>query len=64
MPARSQQQLKYIYAMRNKYKTKRRAPKNMKWVFDKEWTDGVKLKSLPVYTNNENIMSFEEFKMT
>lgn len=47
MPARSQAQLKYIYAMRNKYRSKSRAPKKMKWVFDNEWTDGVKMKELP-----------------
>ena len=46
MPAKSQQQLKFIYAIRNKYKTKKDAPKKFKWVFDEEWTD-VKMKELP-----------------
>lgn len=47
MPAKSQQQLKFIYAMRNKYKSKRNAPRSMKWVFNTEWTEGVKMKKLP-----------------
>lgn len=62
MPAKSQQQLKYIYAMRHKYASKKKAPKNMKWVFNKEWTDGVKMKSLPKFVENESIMTFEQFK--
>ena len=61
MPARSQQQVKFIWAMRNKYGSKKKAPKNMKWVFDEEWTEGIKMKSLPKYAENESIMRFEEF---
>jgi hypothetical protein len=64
MPAKSQQQLKYIYAMRNKYSDKKRIPKNMKWIFNKEWTDGVKMKSLPKHVENESIMTFDEFNQT
>lgn len=60
--AKSQQQMKYIYAMRNKYKSKRKAPKNMKWVFDEEWTKGVKMKKLPNKVKNEShIMNFQLF---
>lgn len=55
MPAKSQQQLKFIYAIRNKYKTKKEAPKKFKWVFDEEWTD-VKMKELPKVT--EGMFSF------
>ena len=29
MPAKSKQQFKYVYAMRNKYGTKKKAPKNI-----------------------------------
>lgn len=61
MPARSQQQAKFIWAMRNKYGSKSKAPKNMKWVFDEEWTKDVKIKSLPKYSENESVMRFEEF---
>lgn len=66
MPAKSQQQMKYIYAMRSKYGTKRKAPKNMKWVFDEEWTSGVKMKKLPKKVdkkkkNESHIMRFETF---
>lgn len=63
MPAKSQQQMKFIYAMRSKYGTKRKAPKNMKWVFDEEWTSGVKMKKLPnkVKKNESRIMGFESF---
>ena len=45
--AKSQQQLKLIYALRDKYKTRKNAPEEDKWVFDKEWTEGVKMKKLP-----------------
>jgi hypothetical protein len=64
MPAKSQQQLKYIYAMRHKYGGKKKCPKNMKWIFNKDWTDGVKMKSLPKFVGNESIMTFEQFKQT
>lgn len=37
MPAKSPKQLKYIYAMRNKYGSKKKAPKKYKWLFAKEW---------------------------
>lgn len=47
MPAKSKSQLRLIYAMRNKYKTKSKAPEKWKWVFDEEWTDNVKMNSLP-----------------
>lgn len=63
MPAKSQQQLKFIYALRNKYKTKKKAPKKFKWVFDKEWTEGVKMKKLPktVEANEGILLKFSEF---
>ena len=57
MPAKSKQQFKYIWAMRNKYKSKKKSPKNMKWVFNKDWTNGVKYEDL-----KENyIKKFKEF---
>ena len=37
MPAKSNKQLKYIYAIRNKYGSKNKAPKKYKWVFGEEW---------------------------
>lgn len=61
MPAKSQQQMKYIYAMRNKYKSKRKAPKNMKWLFDEDWTKGVKMKSLPKKVKESIVMDFISF---
>ena len=62
MPAKSQQQLKFIYALRNKYKTKKKAPKKFKWVFDKEWTEDVKMKELPKTVEvKESILKFSEF---
>lgn len=54
MPAKSKQQMKYIYAMRNKYGSKKNAPKDMKWVFDQEWTSGVKMKKLPEKAGDKN----------
>lgn len=56
MPAKSKKQLKYIYAMRNKYGSRKEAPKNMKWLFGKEWTKDVKMSKL-----KENILSYSEF---
>lgn len=65
MPAKSKKQLRFIYAMRNKYKKKKYAPKNMKWVFNKEWTEGVKMKDLPEYVKkNESfkfIMNYDKY---
>jgi hypothetical protein len=52
MPAHSRQQLKYIYAMRRKYKNKKTTPKNMKWIFNKDWTQGVKTTGLPTKVKN------------
>jgi hypothetical protein len=37
MPATSKQQLKLIWAIRNKYGSKSKAPKKWKWVFGEEW---------------------------
>ena len=31
----------------NKYKSKKNAPKSMKWAFDKKWTKNVPFKELP-----------------
>ena len=59
--AKSKQQMKYIYAMRNKYGTKKKAPKNMKWVFDKEWTSGVKMSKLPSKITENSILRFNQF---
>jgi len=56
MPAKSKQQLKYIWAMRHKYKNKKEAPKHMKWVFNKDWTQGVKASGLPT-----KVKSFQSY---
>lgn len=61
MPAKSKQQFRYIWAMRNKYKSKKKAPKNMKWVFNKEWTDNVPYKDLPKKIKERHIASFVDF---
>ena len=61
MPAKSQQQMKFIYSMRNKYKTKSKAPKDMKWVFDEEWTSDIKMKNLPKKVKESYIMDFTTF---
>jgi hypothetical protein len=47
MAAKSRQQLKYIFAMRKKYKSKKNAPKDKKWVFNDEWTKGVDTGGMP-----------------
>jgi ribosomal protein S18 acetylase RimI-like enzyme len=61
MPASSQQQAKFIFAMRHKYKSKRKAPKNMKWVFDEKWTKGIKFKDLPYKVRENYLLKFDEF---
>ena len=60
MPARSKNQFKYIWAMRRKYKSKKKAPKSMKWVFDDEWTD-VEYKDLPKKIKERHIQSYIDF---
>ena len=63
MPAKSKQQFKYIWAMRNKYKSKKNAPKSMKWAFDKEWTKNVPFKELPtkIKESFNHILNFKSF---
>lgn len=63
MPAKSKQQFKYIWAMRNKYKSKKNAPKSMKWTFDKEWTKNVPFKELPtkIKESFNHILNFKSF---
>lgn len=60
MPAKSKNQFKYIWAMRNKYKSKKKAPKSMKWVFDDEWTD-VEYKNLPKKLKERHVQSYIDF---
>jgi len=52
MPAKSPKQLKFIFAKRNQYKSKKKTPKSFKWVWGKEWA------------HLESIMSFDEFNQT
>jgi transposase-like protein len=61
MPAKSKQQAKYIWVMRNKYKSKKKAPKNMKWVFNKDWTDDISFKDLPKKIKEKHIHDFISF---
>ena len=61
MPVKSKQQFKYIYAMRRKYKSKKKAPKNMKWIFNKEWTDDISFKDLPKKIKEKHIYNFVHF---
>ena len=37
MPAKSVKQLRFIYALRGKYKSKKKTPKKYKWVWNDEW---------------------------
>ena len=61
MQATSKQQFKYIWAMRRKFGSKKKAPKKMKWVFDEEWTKGVKFNDLPKKMKESQIFNFEDF---
>jgi hypothetical protein len=38
MPAKSEKQLRLIWAIRGKYKKKSKTPKKWKWVWGEEWT--------------------------
>lgn len=46
--------------MRRKYKSKKKAPKDMKWVFGKEWTD-VSYKDLPESFEFRYIRTYIDF---
>ena len=61
MPAKSKQQFKYIWAMRRKYKSKKKAPKNMKWIFNKEWIGDISFKDLPKKIKEKHIHGFISF---
>ena len=52
MPAKSEKQLRLIYAIRNRYKSRSKAPKKWKWVFKKEWGR---------LEESSSVMSFSEF---
>jgi len=60
MLAKTKRQFKYIHGMRRKYKSKKKAPKNMKWVFGKKWTD-VSYKNLPESIKARYIHSYIDF---
>jgi len=52
MPAKSEKQLRLIWVIRRKYKTKSKTPKKWKWVWGEEWT----------HLEKESvILRFEEF---
>ena len=51
MPAKSKNQLKLIWSIRNKYKSKTKAPKKWKWVFGEEW----------VHLDESHIFKFDQF---
>lgn len=46
MPAKSKQQLEYIYHLRDKYGSKSNTPKDKKWIWKDKWTN-VDYKNLP-----------------
>ncbi len=60
MPAKSKPHFRYIQAMRRKYGSRKKAPKDMKWVFHKKWTD-VSYKDLPENLKERHIHSYIEF---
>jgi len=53
MPAKSQKQLKFIYAKRHQYGSKSKTPKKWKWVWNDEW--------LKVRESMKHLMKFESF---
>lgn len=56
MSSKSKKQMKFIYAMRKKYGSKKNAPQDKKWVFDSEWTSGVDMDKLPT-----RVLGFKSF---
>lgn len=64
MPVQSKQQLKYIFAMRRKYKTEKNAPKHMKWVFNKDWTQDVNASGLPTKVKSFQTYVSENYDAT
>ena len=60
MPATSKKQYKFICALRNKYGSKKKAPKKYHWVFDNEWTD-VDYRELPQKVSETRVMKFDEW---
>jgi hypothetical protein len=60
MPATSKKQYKFIWALRNKYGSKKKAPKKYHWVFDDEWTD-VDYQELPQKVSETRVMKFDEW---
>lgn len=61
MPSKSKQQFKFIWALRNKYGTRKKAPKKMKWIFDEKWTKNVNYKDLPDKIKESKILNFRQF---
>ncbi len=60
MPATSKKQYKLIWALRNKWGSKKKAPKKYHWVFDSEWTD-VDYKDLPQKVSERKVLRFVEW---
>lgn len=60
MPATSKKQYKFIWALRNKYGSKKKAPKKYHWVFDDEWID-VDYQELPQKVSETRVMKFDEW---
>jgi hypothetical protein len=59
MPAKSRQQLKLIYSIRDKYKSETKTPKKWKWVWEEKWTD-VDYKKLPQKVEETNGISLDQ----
>lgn len=57
MPSKSRKQLKYIFAMRKKYKSRDNAPESKQWVFNDEWQKELDPKSL---TSLNDFKTFED----
>lgn len=57
MPSKSRKQLKYIFAMRKKYKAKANAPESKQWVFNDEWQKELDPKSV---TSLKDFKTFDD----
>lgn len=60
MPVKSKKQFKLVQLLRNKYGSKKNAPKKYHWAFEKGWTD-VDYQKLPQKVSETKVMKFDEW---
>lgn len=61
MPFKSDQQRKYVFFLRNKYKNKQDTPEEHKWIWKKEWTENLS-EDIVIPLNPGDIFAHGKFK--